>query len=72
VRISCENIVSSGIVVDSDHRFRCAYDLFIRIENRIILVRRNMVVQRIKKFDDAGSKVEKMSGIIQDSGLGPI
>lgn len=69
VRINCENIVSSGIVVDIDHRFRCAYDLFIRTENRIILVRRNIVVQRMKKFDDAGSKVEKMSGIIQDSGL---
>jgi hypothetical protein len=72
VRINWEYITSSGCVINIDHRPSVAYVLFISTVNRITLVIRNIVVQRMKKFADAGSNVEKISGIMQDSGLVPI
>jgi hypothetical protein len=72
VRISWEYMTSNGCVINTDHRPSVVYVLFIRTVNKVTLMRRNIVVQRTKKFADAGSNVEKISGIMQDSGLVPI
>lgn len=50
-----------------NHRLDGINILFIIMIMRRTFVSRNRVVHGIKNLDAAGSKVEKISGIIQDS-----
>lgn len=59
--------MSAGISGRLDQRVDRVNFLLMVAESKMKLIRRNMVVPGKSEFDAAGSNVEKISGIIQDS-----